>query len=42
MIYSIAAFSPRLNESGNSIRSMKAIQYIAEQLEASLFIDQGD
>ena len=39
---SIAAFSPRLNESGNSIRAMKAIQYISEQLKASLFLDQGD
>ena len=39
---SIAAFSPRLNESGNSIRAMKAIQYISEQLKASRFLDQGD
>ena len=38
----IAAFSPRLNEAGNSIRAMKAIQYISEQLKASLFLDQGD
>ena len=38
----IAAFSPRLNESGNSIRAMKAIQYISEQLKASLFLDQGE
>ena len=33
----IAAFSPRLNEAGNSIRAMNAIQYISEQLGASLF-----
>ena len=40
--YSIAAFSPRLNEAGNSVRAMKAIQHISEQLNASLFLDQGD
>ncbi|MEE4191712.1 MAG: glutaminase A [Halieaceae bacterium] len=40
--YAIAAFSPRVNEAGNSVRAMKAIQYISEQLEASLFIDQGE
>jgi glutaminase len=33
----IAAFSPRLNEAGNSIRSMKAIQHISEQLGTSIF-----
>ncbi len=38
----IAAFSPRLNESGNSVRAMKAIQFISEQLKASLFLDQGE
>ena len=38
----IAAFSPRLNKSGNSVRAMKAIQYISEQLQASLFLTKGD
>lgn len=38
----IAAFSPRVNEAGNSVRSMQAIQYISEQLKASLFLDQGE
>ncbi|MEP6160152.1 MAG: glutaminase A [Halieaceae bacterium] len=38
----IAAFSPRVNEAGNSVRSMRAIQFISEQLKASLFLDQGE
>jgi glutaminase len=33
----IAAFSPRLNEAGNSIRAMSAIKYIAEQLNYSVY-----
>jgi len=33
----IAAFSPRLNEAGNSVRAMKAIQHISERLNASIF-----
>ena len=33
----IAAFSPRLNEAGNSVRAMSAIQYIAEQLTFDVF-----
>ena len=33
----IAAFSPRLNEAGNSIRATKAINYISEQLKLSIF-----
>jgi len=33
----IAAFSPRLNEAGNSVRSMKAIQHISAQLGTSIF-----
>jgi glutaminase len=33
----IAAFSPRLNEAGNSVRAMSAIQYIAEQLNYSVY-----
>ena len=33
----IAAFSPRLNEAGKSIRAMGAIKYIAEQLNYSVY-----
>ncbi len=33
----IAAFSPRLNEAGNSIRAMKAIRYIAGELGLGLY-----
>jgi len=33
----IAAFSPRLNEAGNSVRAMSAIKYIAEQLGFNVF-----
>ncbi|MGI9290807.1 MAG: glutaminase A [Gammaproteobacteria bacterium] len=33
----IAAFSPRLNEAGNSIRATRAIEYIATELNLSLF-----
>jgi len=33
----IAAFSPRLNESGNSVRAMRAIDYIAEKLDENIF-----
>lgn len=33
----IAAFSPRLNEAGNSVRAMNAIRYIAEQLTFDVF-----
>ena len=32
----IAAFSPRLNEAGNSIRAMKAIEHISRDLGASI------
>ena len=35
--FAIAAFSPRLNEAGNSIRAMKAIRYIAGELGAGLY-----
>ena len=34
----IAAFSPRLNKAGNSIRAMKAIQDISAELGASIFL----
>ena len=33
-----AAFSPRLNKAGNSIRAMKAIQDISVELGASIFL----
>jgi len=33
----IAAFSPRLNEAGNSIRATKAINYIADKFNLSIF-----
>jgi len=35
--FAIAAFSPRLNEAGNSIRSMKAIRDIAGELGVGVF-----
>jgi glutaminase len=35
--FAIAAFSPRLNEAGNSIRSMKAIQDIAAELGVGVY-----
>lgn len=36
----IAAFSPRVNDAGNSVRAMKAISYISKELELSIF--RGD
>jgi glutaminase len=36
----IVGFSPRLNAAGNSVRAMKAIEYIAGQLGANVFEDQ--
>lgn len=33
----IAAFSPRLNEAGNSIRATKAINYISDKFKLSIF-----
>ena len=35
--FSIATFSPRLNEAGNSIRGLKAIQHIAGELGVGLY-----
>lgn len=35
--FAIAAFSPRLNEAGNSVRAMRAIRRIAGQLGVGLF-----
>ncbi|RLA09269.1 MAG: hypothetical protein DRQ54_03150 [Gammaproteobacteria bacterium] len=40
--FSIAAFSPRLNEAGNSVRAQKAIQYIAEKLGVGIFGPNSD
>ncbi|WPL19874.1 Glutaminase 1 [Thiorhodovibrio winogradskyi] len=33
----VAAFSPRLNQSGNSIRAMRAIAYVSQRLGLGLF-----
>jgi glutaminase len=35
--YGIAAFSPRLNKAGNSVRSSQAILHISKTLEANVF-----
>jgi len=35
--FAIAAFSPRLNEAGNSVRAMKAIRHIAGELGVGLY-----
>ncbi|MEE4174390.1 MAG: glutaminase A [Xanthomonadales bacterium] len=35
--FAIAAFSPRLNEAGNSIRAMRAIRHIAGELGVGVF-----
>ena len=35
--FAIAAFSPRLNEAGNSVRSLNAIRYISGELGVGLF-----
>jgi len=35
--FAIAAFSPRLNEAGNSVRSLRAIRYIAGELGVGLY-----
>lgn len=35
--FAIAAFSPRLNDAGNSIRAMKAIRHIAGELGVGLY-----
>jgi len=40
--FAIAAFSPRLNEAGNSVRAQKAIRYIAGQLGVGVFGPNGD
>ena len=33
----IVGFSPRVNEAGNSVRSMKALEYISDQLGVNVF-----
>jgi glutaminase len=35
--FAIAVFSPRLDKAGNSIRAQKAIDYIAEALDANIY-----
>jgi len=35
--FAIAAFSPPLNEAGNSVKSLKSIRYIAGQLGVGVF-----
>jgi glutaminase len=35
--FAIVAFSPRLNEAGNSVRSMQAIRWIAGELGVGLY-----
>ena len=35
--FSIAVFSPRLDAAGNSVRAQKAIDYIAQSLDANIF-----
>ena len=35
--FAIAAFSPPLDQFGNSVRGVRAIQYISEQLRLNLF-----
>ena len=35
--YGIAAFSPRLDAAGNSVRAQQAIQYIVERLGGNIF-----
>jgi glutaminase len=35
--FSVAVFSPKLDVAGNSIRAQKAIDYIAEKLNANIF-----
>jgi glutaminase len=40
--FAIAAFSPRLNEAGNSVRAQKAIRYIAGKLGVGIFGANGE
>jgi glutaminase len=34
---SIVAFSPRLNEAGNSVRALRAIEHLSRSLDLGLF-----
>jgi len=34
---SIVGFSPRLNEAGNSVRALRAIEYLSRTLDLGLF-----
>jgi len=38
--FAVAAFSPRLNSSGNSIKAKSAIEYISEKTSATVFIKE--
>jgi glutaminase len=38
----IAAFSPRVNAAGNSVRATKAIEHIAQELDLSLFSSSAE
>ena len=40
--FAIAAFSPRLNEAGNSVRAQQAIRYIAGKLGVGVFGPNGE
>jgi len=40
--FAIAAFSPRLNEAGNSVRSLNAIRYISGELGIGLYGSNPD
>jgi glutaminase len=40
--FAIAAFSPRLNEAGNSVRAQKAIRHIAGKLGVGIFGANGE
>ena len=35
--FAIAAFSPKLDEAGNSVRAQRAIDYIADKANANVF-----
>jgi glutaminase len=39
--FGIAAFSPPLDAAGNSVRAQRAIQYVAEQLEANPYASEA-
>ena len=39
--FAIAAFSPRLNEAGNSIRAMRAIESISNDLSLNIYTESN-